>query len=78
MFQGLSGAHFLVLLIIILLLFAAPKLPSLAKNLGQSMRILKKEVRQMRDDDAPTGGTVNNEAEKTDSDRSSASDNTQN
>ena len=78
MFQGLSGTHFLVLLIIILLLFAAPKLPSLAKNLGQSMRIFKKEVRQMRDDDTPAGGTVNNEADKSDSDRSGASDNTQN
>lgn len=78
MFQGLSGAHFLVLLIIILLLFAAPKLPSLAKNLGQSMRIFKKEVRQMRDDDTPAGDSAKSEAKKTESDRSGASDNAQN
>lgn len=65
MFQGFGGAHFLVLLIIVLLLFAAPKLPSLAKNLGQSMRIFKKEVRQMRDDDPAAGGTDASTTERT-------------
>lgn len=33
-----------------LLLFAAPKLPTMAKSLGQSMRIFKSEVKQMKDD----------------------------
>jgi sec-independent protein translocase protein TatA len=42
--QNLSGSHLIVILFIILLLFGAPKLPALAKSLGQSMRILKKEV----------------------------------
>ena len=41
---GLSGWHFVIILFIILLLFGAPKLPGLAKSLGQSMRILKQEV----------------------------------
>ncbi len=45
MFAGLTGWHLVVILFIILLLFGAPKLPGLAKSLGQSMRILKKEVR---------------------------------
>ncbi len=45
MFGNLSGPTLLVILFIVLLLFGAPKLPGLAKSLGQSMRILKKEVR---------------------------------
>lgn len=51
MFANLSGWHFLIILFIILLLFGAPKLPGLAKSLGQSMKILKKEVRDVTDDE---------------------------
>ncbi|GAA1338805.1 Sec-independent protein translocase subunit TatA [Arthrobacter roseus] len=42
--------HFLILIAIALLLFGAPKLPGLARSLGQSMRIFKSEVKQMKDD----------------------------
>lgn len=41
---GLTGTHLIVIVFIVLLLFGAPKLPALARSLGQSMRILKKEV----------------------------------
>lgn len=61
MLGNLSGWHMLVILFVILLLFGAPKLPGLAKSLGQSMRILKKEV---RNDDAGTG-EASDEAAKT-------------
>lgn len=44
MLGNLTGWHLIVVLFIILLLFGAPKLPALAKSLGQSMKILKKEV----------------------------------
>ncbi|MFC5337973.1 twin-arginine translocase TatA/TatE family subunit [Leucobacter denitrificans] len=44
MIQGLTGAHLIVIVFLVLLLFGAPKLPALAKSLGQSMRILKQEV----------------------------------
>ena len=46
----------IVLLLIIVLVFGANKLPGAARSLGRSMRIFKSEVRQMRDDDAPTTG----------------------
>jgi len=39
-----GGVHFWIILLIVLLLFGAPKLPALARSLGQSMKILKKEV----------------------------------
>ncbi|GAA2246716.1 twin-arginine translocase TatA/TatE family subunit [Herbiconiux moechotypicola] len=42
--QNLTGWHALILLAVVLLFFGAAKLPSLAKSLGQSARILKSEV----------------------------------
>lgn len=42
---NLNGWHALILLVVILLLFGAPKLPALARSLGQSMKILKNEVK---------------------------------
>jgi sec-independent protein translocase protein TatA len=52
MFSGLTGWHALILLVIILLLFGAPKLPALARSLGQSMKIFRSEVKDGRADDA--------------------------
>lgn len=40
----------LLILLVVLLLFGAPKLPGMARSLGQSMRILKSEVTEMKDD----------------------------
>ncbi|GAA1603398.1 twin-arginine translocase TatA/TatE family subunit [Leucobacter chromiireducens] len=53
MIGNMGGPTLIIILFIILLLFGAPKLPGLAKSLGQSMRILKKEV---RNDGAEEGG----------------------
>ncbi|QNE35401.1 twin-arginine translocase TatA/TatE family subunit [Leifsonia shinshuensis] len=54
MFAGLTGWHLLIILAVILLLFGAPKLPALAKSIGQSMRIFKGEVDGLkRDGTAP-------------------------
>jgi sec-independent protein translocase protein TatA len=39
------GAHWWVILIIVVLLFGAPKLPALARSMGQSMRIFKNEIK---------------------------------
>lgn len=51
MFAGLQGWHIVIIVVLALILFGAPKLPGLARSLGQSMRIFKSEVRQMKDDD---------------------------
>ena len=50
MLGNLSGWHLLIIIAIILLLFGAPKLPGLARSLGQSMRIFKSEVKQMKEE----------------------------
>lgn len=42
--------HLIVILIIVLLLFGAPKLPGLARSIGQSMRIFRSEVKTMKDE----------------------------
>jgi len=44
MLSNLTGWHFLIILFVVLLLFGAPKLPTLARSLGQSMKILKTEL----------------------------------
>ena len=44
MFANLNGWHALIVVVVILLLFGAPKIPALARSLGQSMRILKTEI----------------------------------
>ncbi|GAA1530301.1 twin-arginine translocase TatA/TatE family subunit [Nocardioides humi] len=46
MMQNLTGWHALVILTIALLLFGSSKLPSLARSVGQSLRILKDEAQQ--------------------------------
>jgi sec-independent protein translocase protein TatA len=57
MWQGFTGWHALIILVVILLLFGAPKLPALARSLGQSMKILKNEVRPDKDETGTTDGT---------------------
>ncbi|PPF78101.1 twin-arginine translocase TatA/TatE family subunit [Pseudoclavibacter sp. Z016] len=47
MLANLTGWHGLAVLAIIVLIFGASKLPALAKSVGQSMRILKTEVREL-------------------------------
>lgn len=48
---GLSGWQLVIIVVLAILLFAAPKLPAMARNLGQSMRIFSSEVKQMRTED---------------------------
>lgn len=51
--SNLTGWHGLILLVVVLLLFAAPKLPGLARSLAQSITIFRGEVRK-KDDAADT------------------------
>jgi sec-independent protein translocase protein TatA len=54
MFRNL-GEHpvtLIVLLLVVLLLFGANRLPGLAKSVGQSLKIFKSEVKDLRTDDA--------------------------
>lgn len=58
--------HLIVILVIVLLLFGAPKLPGLARSLGQSMRIFRGEMKTMKDEngkDVPVDKTEDVAAE---------------
>jgi sec-independent protein translocase protein TatA len=50
MLGGLTGWHLLIILAVILLIFGATRLPALAKGVGQSMRVFKKEIKPELDD----------------------------
>lgn len=56
-----SPAQLLIILLIIVLLFGATRLPNAARQLGRSMRIFKSEMKEMKSDgkdDEPTARTV--------------------
>ena len=48
MLNNLSGWHLLILIAVVRVLFGAPKLPGLARSVGQSMRIFRSEVKTMK------------------------------
>ncbi|MGO4691714.1 Sec-independent protein translocase subunit TatA [Glaciibacter sp. 2TAF33] len=59
MLSNLTGWHFLIILVVILLLFGAPKLPGLARSLGQSMKIFKSEIKSDKVDEDPDAAPSN-------------------
>ena len=58
MLRNISAWHVLIVLLVVVLQFGAKRLPDLAKSVGQSMKIFKHEVKDLRDDDAPTTTTA--------------------
>jgi sec-independent protein translocase protein TatA len=48
---NLGAGEWLIILLVIVVLFGSAKLPSLARSLGKSMRILKAETKGLRTDD---------------------------
>lgn len=44
--------HLIVLLLVVLLLFGANRLPDLARSVGKSMKIFKSEIKDLRDEPA--------------------------
>jgi TatA/E family protein of Tat protein translocase len=44
-------SHILILLLVVLVLFGAKRLPDSARSLGKSMRIFKSELKEMKQDD---------------------------
>ena len=51
MFNALKPWHIAVLVVVLILLFGAKKLPDAARGLGRSLRILKAETKNLREDD---------------------------
>lgn len=55
---NLGGPTFWIILLVIILLFGAAKLPALAKSLGQSARVFKGEIKGMKEDDEASATDV--------------------
>ncbi|MDK1361405.1 Sec-independent protein translocase subunit TatA [Arthrobacter sp. zg-Y1219] len=49
----LEGWHLVILVLLAVLLFGAPKLPGMARSVGQSLRIFRSEVRQLKEENPP-------------------------
>jgi sec-independent protein translocase protein TatA len=61
MFGKLGAPEIVLILVVVLLLFGAKRLPDMARGLGKSMRILKSEAKAMKSDDvAPAGPPTDN------------------
>lgn len=56
---NLGWPEILIILLVVLLLFGANKLPDLARSMGRSARIFKSEVKEMRNDDAAEASVEN-------------------
>ncbi|MDM4718935.1 Sec-independent protein translocase subunit TatA [Micromonospora sp. WMMA1363] len=48
---ALKPWHIAVLVVVLILLFGAKRLPDAARSLGRSLRIIKAETRSLQDDD---------------------------
>jgi sec-independent protein translocase protein TatA len=55
---GFGWPHLLIILVVLIVLFGAKRLPDAARGVGKSLRIFKSEAKAMRDEDGPSkGGT---------------------
>lgn len=50
MFGNLTGWHFVAIIVVVLIVFGGAKLPSLAKNLAQSLKIFRSEIKPKPDE----------------------------
>ncbi len=54
MFRNLGAPEIILILVVLVLLFGAKRLPDAARSLGRSMRIFKSEVKEMGNDGEQT------------------------
>ncbi|WP_329319125.1 Sec-independent protein translocase subunit TatA [Streptomyces sp. NBC_01715] len=62
MFGRLGAPEILLIILVVVLLFGAKRLPDMARAFGQSLRILKSETKAMQKDDADEPPTVHGTA----------------
>jgi sec-independent protein translocase protein TatA len=60
---GLGYQELLIILVIVLILFGANRLPELARSLGSSVKEFKKGVNEVRAEDASANGSAKKEEE---------------
>ena len=65
-FWNNAASHWWIILIIVVLIFGAAKLPALARSIGQSVNILKKEVKGDGSDEPVAQSETDDPAASTD------------
>jgi sec-independent protein translocase protein TatA len=63
MFRSIGPPEILLILLVVLVLFGAKRLPDLSRSMGRSLRIFKSEMKKMNDEDddhpaPPADGTT--------------------
>ncbi|QRV01701.1 twin-arginine translocase TatA/TatE family subunit [Arcanobacterium phocisimile] len=59
----MKPSHIIVVIIVLIVIFGASKLPTIAKSIGQSAKVLKKELKELQDDVPPEDGAITDEKE---------------
>jgi TatA/E family protein of Tat protein translocase len=54
-------SHILILLIVVVVLFGAKRLPDSARSLGRSLRIFKSEIKELNTDEKKSEGDTSSE-----------------
>jgi sec-independent protein translocase protein TatA len=55
MFRGIGAPEIILILVVLLLLFGAKRLPDLSRSMGRSLRIFKSEVKDLTGDEDDPG-----------------------
>ena len=53
--NGLQGWHLIILVLLVVLLFGAKRLPDAARSIGKSMKIFKAETKDLAGENKPAG-----------------------
>jgi len=59
---NLQGWHLIIVLVVILLLFGATRLPALARSVGQSTKIFRQEMKDDTEKDGEDGSSASGSA----------------
>ena len=54
--NALKPTHLIVLLVVVMVLFGAKRLPDSARSLGRSLRIFRSEMKELQEDDNKPNG----------------------
>ena len=49
----MKPSHIIVLVVVLIVIFGAAKLPDIAKSIGQSAKVFKKEMKELTEDVPP-------------------------
>jgi sec-independent protein translocase protein TatA len=58
MFKQIGAPEIILILLVLVLLFGAKKLPDLSRSMGRSLRIFKAETKGLREEDETSSSTA--------------------